>query len=128
MPANDSAVGLLGSSRSISGLRRSRSIAVPTASRPIKPAAALAAASTGRVTPFALTRVKLQCLNTVSSITALAADTAIASIRSRISGSAMAHSEDTLLSTEKVRSTPGERSGLPARCTSLREPSGAKPE
>ena len=46
MPALDSAVGFFGSSRSISGLRRSRSIVVPTASRPMRPAAAFAAAST----------------------------------------------------------------------------------
>ena len=43
----------------------------------------------------------------------------MASIRSRVSGSARAHSAETLLSTENVISTPGERSGLPARCTSL---------
>ena len=46
MPASDSAVGFFGSSRSISGLRRSRSMAVFNASGPIRPAAAFAAAST----------------------------------------------------------------------------------
>ena len=48
-------------------------------------------------------------------------------MRARMSGSAMAQSADTLLSTEKVMSTPGDRSGLPARCTSLAELSGEKP-
>ena len=39
----------------------------------------------------------------------------------------MAQSADTLLSAEKVMSTPGERFSLPAFLVSLVEPSGAKP-
>ena len=49
------------------------------------------------------------------------------SITERIPGSAIAHSADTLLSTENVMSNPGERVSLPAFWFSLPEPSGANP-
>ena len=39
----------------------------------------------------------------------------------------MAQSVETLLSAEKVMSTPGERVSLPAFLVSLLESSGAKP-
>ena len=71
-------------------------------------------------------RVWLQCATTISSSAVRAASLCARSISARSSGSATAHSADTVLSAENVMSRPADRPSLPAFCVSADPSTGGK--